>query len=137
MNKPDLKGLTKDQLDYVNYLQDWIYQFEASNIKKLIMSIDEVSGIISDDVKLIAKSKDDDELDNQLQMLGSKKNKIYERFLSLIGQVKHFKSVGDMLNEMKPSVVEHVNNSVDDTQDNVKPIRRNISDLAKSKNNAG
>ncbi len=133
MNKPDLKGLTKEQLDYVNYLQDWIERFDASNIKKLIVSIDEVSGIIADDIRIIANSKeDDDEIDSKLQMLGSKKNKIYERFLSLIGQIKHFKGIGDMISEMKPTISETKDNSPEDVFDNIKPMRRNISDLAKS-----
>lgn len=88
--------------DYIISLEDWIEGFNASNIKKLIDACDNMAGIIADDIVLLSTNQDDETIDSKLQMLGSKKNKIYERYLALIGQIKHFKAVHDILEEIKP-----------------------------------
>lgn len=104
MKKPDLKTLNKEQLEYVKQLEDWISNFKLSNLYKLVTECDNAMGVIADDIKTIANKGDDDEIENQLQMLGSSKNKVYDKFLSLIGQIKHFKSLSDMIEEMKPKI---------------------------------
>lgn len=133
-----LRSNNKEIDTYIQELEDWIEGFEASNIKKLIDSCDNMAGIIADDIRLIATNQDDETIDAKLQMLGSKKNKIYERFLSLIGQIKHFKTISDILNEIKPkrqptkeSLSQEPESSDKAIEDEVKP--RNISDLAKRK----
>ena len=75
-----------------------------TNLHKLVTECDNAMGVIADDIKLIAEKGNDDEIDNKLLMLGSSKNKIYDKFLSLIGQIKHFKTLSDMIEEMKPKL---------------------------------
>lgn len=90
---------------YVQSLEDWIRDFKASNIYRLVSSCDRVAGIIADDIdKLSEKDADYDDLEDDLSILGSKKSKIYERLLSLIGQMKNFKAIDDMVKEMKPKL---------------------------------
>lgn len=123
---------------YIESLETWIQDFEASNIKKLISACDDVAGIIADDVTKLGTSGDAEEIDNELLMLGSKKNKIYERFLSLVSQIKHFKTISDLLEDMKPKVQESKESSTPVSSDAKKeelepktPLR--ISDMAKIK----
>lgn len=79
-------------MEYIQSLEK-IVNCDGSNIKRLLAAVDEVAGIIADDVREIAKHGTDDEIDNRLQLLGSKKNKIYERYLALLQNIKHFKAL--------------------------------------------
>ena len=90
--KSYIRSGKKEVDDYIVELE----KFNGDNIQRLVQACNDVAGVIADDVVRIASSTlADDELDNQLLMLGSKKNKIYERFLSLIGNMKNFKALSD------------------------------------------
>jgi len=112
---------------YIESLEAYVEKDKASHIKRLINACNEVAGTIADDVMILKDNGNDEEIDNKLQMLGSKKNKIYERFLSLIGQMKNFKTLSDLADDMndkedknKPAVVSES-----------KPVKRktNIQDF--------
>lgn len=130
MKKPTLTGLTKEQTDYVNYLESWIENFKLSNISKLITACDTVSGIIADDVIMLSKNQNYEEIDNKLQMLGSKKNKIYEQYLSLVKELKHFKTIDDLLADIKP---KFESGNIKEIKEEVKARKSNIQDFVLKK----
>lgn len=121
--------------EYISYLENHILEFDASNIKKLIMACDEVVGIVADDIILLKENSDDDEIDNKLQMMGSKKNKIYQRYREVVSDLKHFKTLSDMVAELKPKVSIKESKSTTEPKtteiQEVKPkVKRNIQDFA-------
>lgn len=129
-----IRSKNKEVDAYIEELESWIENFEASNIKKLIVAVDSVAGIIADDIIMLKDKGDDDEIDNKLQMLGSKKNKIYQRYRDVISDIKHFKLTSDILNELKPNTSSKEEKS--NTGDVIESTERkplNISDLAFSK----
>lgn len=132
--KKTIRSKNKEVDAYIEELESWIENFEASNIKKLIVAVDSVAGIIADDIILLKEKGDDDEIDNKLQMLGSKKNKIYQRYRDVISDIKHFKLTSDILNELKPNTsskeIKAVTGDVIEATGK-KPL--NISDLAFSR----
>lgn len=132
--KKTIRSKNKEVDAYIEELESWIENFEASNIKKLIVAVDSVAGIIADDIIMLKEKGDDDEIDNKLQMLGSKKNKIYQRYRDVISDIKHFKLTSDILNELKPNTsskeIKSVTGDVIETTGK-KPL--NISDLAFSR----
>lgn len=122
--------------NYIEQLENHILDFDVSSIKRLIVACNEVAGIIADDIILLKENTSDDEIDNKLQMMGSKKNKIYQRYREIVGDLKHFKTLHDMNEDLKPKVaVNSIETPVQDLntpiKDEIKP--RNISDLAKKK----
>lgn len=89
--------------EYICALEDFLTTLENKNIYRLVKAVDENAGIIADDVILLGKESDDDVLESQLKMLGSRKNKRYETFLATIKQLKDFGIANSMLNELKPT----------------------------------
>lgn len=98
---------TDDKVNgYIVSLESYFESLEASNIMRLIKECDEASGVIADDVRLLRTENDDEKLDSELKMLGSKKNKRFEAFLALVKTVKDLKGISDMMNDMKPKIEE-------------------------------
>lgn len=118
---------------YISELEKYVMAFEHNNIGKLIIAVNDVAGVIADDVIMLKKNGDDEEIDNRLQMLGSKKNKIYQRYRELISDIKHFKTISDIINDLKPKSTQEDKKGavIEDKSGIEKPvIKRNISDLA-------
>jgi len=130
-----IRSKTKEVDDYICALEDWIENFEASNIKKLIMACNEVAGTVADDIILLKDNGNDEEIDNKLQMMGSKKSKIYAKYLDVVASIKHFKTLQDYVNELKPKTSTKEDKSSEEPTielgEVIKP--RNISDLALAK----
>lgn len=97
-----IRSNQKEVDEYIGALEDYIVNFDASNIKRLIVACDEVAGVIADDIMLLKDNGDDEEIDNRFQMMGSKKNKIYQRYREIVGDLKNFKNLFDMVNDLKP-----------------------------------
>lgn len=101
------------------------------------MACDQVAGTLADDILLLPKLGDDED-DVKLQMLGSRKNKHFMAFKNVISDIKHFKTISDLLDEMKPKLhVPEVKDVVKEDKE-VKieekiPVRKNISDIALGK----
>jgi len=106
---------------------------EFSNIKKLFEACDEIAGVIADDVILLKEHGNDDEIDNRLQMLGSKKNKIYERYLQLVSNLKHFKAIEDLYSQDKGKTSSKDNKEPDEAI-NTPKAKKNIQDFVINKN---
>ena len=113
---------------YIISLENYFESLEASNIMKLIKECDEASGVIADDVRLLRTENDDDKLDSELKMLGSKKNKRFEAFLSLVKTVKDLKGISDMMSEMKPKI-EEKEVKTESSADALKKKKSNIQDF--------
>lgn len=108
----------KPEVDsYIEQLENHILEFDVSSIKKLIVACNEVAGIIADDIILLKENTDDDEIDNKLQMMGSKKSKIYQRYREIVGDLKHFKTLHDMNEDLKPKVATIGGNKMSSKQD--------------------
>lgn len=116
--------------EYIMLLESRI-ENPTSNIQKLIYACNDVAGIIADDVILLKENGNDDEIDNRLQMLGSKKNKIYDRFINLVGQIKHFKTISDLSDEMSNPTTKNKKEAATEVETEVKPVKRkaNIQDF--------
>lgn len=102
------------------------------------MACDEVAGILADDILLLPKLGDDED-EIKLQMLGSKKNKHFMAFKNVIADIKHFKSISDLLDDMKPKLYVEPTKEAEKEDKEVKteekiPVRKNISDIALGKN---
>lgn len=125
MKKPIFTNLTKEQSDYINYLE----KFNTSNIGKLIKSIDDTAGIIADDIAIMSKSNDED-IDSKLKMLGSGKTLIFNKYMSLVASLKNFKNIM----ELKPDI----QSEEDKTEEIIKTASRNmfeeISEKVKKRN---
>lgn len=88
---------------YIEDLEDFVTDLKASNILKLAKACDDTAGIIADDIRKLGSDKySDDEIDGELQILGSKRNKRYETFLATLKQIKDFASVSAVINDLKP-----------------------------------
>lgn len=118
----------KEVDDYISLLEDYLLSLDANNVYKMLKAIDENAGFIADDVVLLATEADDEKLESSLKLLGSKKNKRFDAFLSLVKASKDFGNVSSMLKEFRlPEVLNEAE----------KPIRvegterkiRNIQDL--------
>lgn len=121
-NKPEVDS-------YIEQLENHILEFDVSSIKKLIVACNEVAGIIADDIILLKENANDDEIDNKLQMMGSKKSKIYQRYREIVGDLKHFKTLHDMNEDLKPKVAVTVDKSTQKIIESSPPKRRNIQDF--------
>lgn len=87
--------------DYITLLEDYLLSFDTSNIKKLIVAADLISGQIANDLQLIALGKKD----MKLNILSAQSDdKTFDRCLKIIEKINAFKSVSDIAIEMKPTV---------------------------------
>lgn len=121
-NKPEVDS-------YIEQLENHILEFDVSSIKKLIVACNEVAGIIADDIILLKENANDDEIDNKLQMMGSKKSKIYQRYREIVGDLKHFKTLHDMNEDLKPKVAVIADKSTQKIIESSPPKRRNVQDF--------
>lgn len=129
--KPNLRSGNKEVDEYLSELENSWIEFDASNIKKLIMACDATAGILADDVILLPNLGDDQD-EGRLQMLGSKKNKLFLAFKNVIADIKHFKTISDMLEELKPKIYVQEVKVSDKGGVKVKkeePKRKNIQDF--------
>lgn len=122
-NQPDIDS-------YIEQLENHILEFDVSSIKRLIVACNEVAGIIADDIILLKENTNDEEIDNKLQMMGSKKSKIYQRYREIVGDLKHFKTLHDINEDLKPKVAVTIDKLTQKTiSDSVPKQRRNIQDF--------
>lgn len=118
----------KEVDEYISSLEDYLTSLEANNVYKMLKSIDENAGVIADDVVLLATEADDEKLEANLRLLGSKKNKRFDAFLALVKASKDFGNVSSMLKEFRlPEVLNEVEKPI--KIEGVEKKIRNIQDL--------
>ena len=106
--KSFIRSGKKEIDEYIEELET----FNCSNIQRLVQACDDLAGVIADDiVKISTSDKSDEDLDGELTMLGSKRSKSYERFLSLVGNLRNFKAITD-INSPQAVKISPVKNKV-------------------------
>lgn len=122
----------KEVNDYIQELEDYILNFDASNIKKLILAVDDVAGKIADDILLLPKLGDEED-DTKLQMLGSKKNKHFMAYKNVIADIKHFKTISDLVEELRPKHQQEAKQELTEAKIEDKKPKKNIQDFVMDK----
>lgn len=108
--------------DYIEALENFIINLKAENTNRLIFKLDELNGVIADDVQMIINGETTEEaqipaLDtadgfitvnvSKLRVLNdSKDSKIFDRVLSLYGKLKDLKETSNVVKSMIPVIEE-------------------------------
>lgn len=107
--------------EYVQLLHEHILSFDTSNIKKVIIALDNVMGDISDDLNLISSGDTwipdvityDSEGKEASKICGYSKLKVlsdesssktFDRVMVLMTKVESFKSVSELADNLKPEI---------------------------------
>ncbi len=100
----DIRSGNPEVDQYIESLEKFIESDKTFNITRLIVSCNEIAGTFADDILLLKDAGTDEEIDDKLNMLGSKKAKTYDKFLTLLGEIKHFKTIVDFNNSINGSL---------------------------------
>lgn len=111
--------------EYIDSLHQHLLSFDTSNIKKLILSLDKIAGVLSEDIEMVISGEDwipepteilDEEgyptvsLDtgrSRLRILSdSKDSKVFERVMTLVQRVKDLDAVAKTAKALLPEVEE-------------------------------
>lgn len=111
---------------YIESLHEYLINFETSNIKKLILSIDRLAGAIADDIDKIVDGESEYEkevlleydedgepvyetkhLSNLKVLSDYKDSKVYDRVIALLGRVPSFQLVAQTARGLIPEVEEY------------------------------
>lgn len=108
--------------DYIESLENYILEKNASKTNELLMELDNLNGVIAEDINLISQGDIYDEVEemkdgeiiiskvSKLKVMNDDKDsKIFDRVLALYGKVKDIKSVQEVVNSMLPEVEENEN----------------------------
>lgn len=123
--KKHLRSKTDDGLnDYIEGLENYFLEMKASNTNRLLFKLDEVNGLLADDIDMIIKGEDwdedpitfDEEVSEEnktvlhtghsrLKILSdSKDSKVFDRLMALYTKLKDLKSVSDYVGNLIPQV---------------------------------
>ena len=114
--------------EYIEQLHDYVLDFDTSNIKKLIRSLDRLAGVIAEDIDKIIDGEDTYEKEvetgergkdgeplyetryiTNLKILSdSKDSKVYDRVMTLFTKVKDLDAVAKTAKGLIPAVEEVV-----------------------------
>ena len=99
----DWDKMSKDDLrNYLFELHSYLLDFSTSSIVEMILALDDVARIITDDLNRIVNNDD-----AGLRILtDDKDSKSYERVMSLVDKVERWRSVANYAKELRPSVVD-------------------------------
>lgn len=90
---------------YLQEMEQFILNLEASNIKRMIVAIDNVAAGVADDLNSLM----DEDSTHELKVLSDdKESKIFDRFMTLVQKVDQFKSVAVHADSLRPGVAEYV-----------------------------
>lgn len=103
--------------DYIESLESYILEQNASNTNELLMELDNLNGVIAEDIRLISTGDIYDEveeiIDGEVEifkksklkvMNDDKDSKIFDRVLALYGRVKDIKAVSEVVISMLPKI---------------------------------
>lgn len=105
--------------DYIEALEGFIVSLKAENTNRLIFKLDELNGVIADDVQMIIDGEtffekeitigEETETVNisKLKVLNDDgKSKIFDRILSLYGKLKDLRETANIVKGMIPEIEE-------------------------------
>lgn len=97
----DWDRLTKKELsDYLYELHSFLKDFSTTSINEMILALDDVARIITDDLNRIANGEE-----GMLRILTDDKDaKSYERVMSLVDKVDKWKNVASYAKDLRPKV---------------------------------
>lgn len=117
-----IRSKDKSVNDYIESLENYILEKNASKTNELLMELDNLNGVIAEDINLISQGDIYDEVEemkdgeiiiskvSKLKVMNDDKDsKIFDRVLALYGKVKDIKSVQEVVNSMLPEVEENEN----------------------------
>lgn len=108
--------------DYIEALENFIINLKAENTNRLIFKLDELNGVIADDVQKIIDGEMFEEVEipsldseegfikvnvSKLKVLNDEKNsKVFERTMMLYGKLKELKETANVVKSMIPAIEE-------------------------------
>lgn len=103
--------------DYITALENFITDLKAENTNRLIFKLDELNGVIADDVQMIidgtayttipaGEDEEDIQLSNLKVLNDNAKSKMFDRVLALYGKIKDLKETANLVKGMIPEVEE-------------------------------
>lgn len=102
--------------DYITALENFITNLKAENTNRLIFKLDELNGVIADDVQriidgtaydTIAMGDEEDIQRSNLKVLNDDaKSKTFDRILALYGKLKDLKETANLVKAMIPEIEE-------------------------------
>lgn len=101
--------------DYIESLERFILERDASNTDKLLLELDNINGIIAKDIEMVSNGdmfteetkiidgEEETVTVSKLKVLNDDKDsKIFDRVLALYGKVKDIKAVSEVVKSMLP-----------------------------------
>lgn len=137
--------------DYIESLENYLLELKANNTLRLIFKLDEMNGLIADDIDKIIRGEDweDDPIDigddeekpiilntgrTTLKILSdSKDSKVFDRVMVLYTKLKDLKSVTEHVANLLPEVEEVEEEKIDVKINKGKNAFEDIMDQVKSK----
>lgn len=97
----DWENLSKGELsEYLYEIHSFLKDFSTSSINEMILALDDVARIITDDLNRIANGEE-----GQLRILTDDKDaKSYERVMSLVDKVDKWKNVASYAKDLRPKI---------------------------------
>lgn len=97
----DWENMSKEELGlYLYELHSFLMDFSTSSINEMILALDDVARILTDDLNRIANNED-----GPIRILTDDKDaKSYERIMSLVDKVDKWKSVATFAKDLRPKV---------------------------------
>jgi len=94
MIKPDLKGLKKDQLDYVGNLESELLSFKNDGAKRLLFQLSGIAGDFANDISLIRDGK------QGIYINDDKDDKMIDKVMKLVDKMDKFKLLAQLTTEV-------------------------------------
>lgn len=93
----------KNVQDYLDSINSYLEKFQADNVIQLILAIDDVSKLITEDIKYLISDEPE-----KLRIL-TDDSKNFDKIQKLVEKIDHWKKVAEISESLKP-IVEEVEN---------------------------
>ena len=100
MNKPDLKGLKKEQLDYVGNLEAELLSFKNDGAKRLLFELSGIAGDFADDISKIRSGSQGTYINDD------KDDKMIDKVMKLVDKMDKFKLLAQLTTEVSEEEVK-------------------------------
>jgi len=90
--------------EYIEFLEDSLLSFDTSNIKRLLISADNIAGRLADDLDNIANGINM----GFFLMSEDKEDKKLDRVLGIITKIESFTKISNAVKDIKPKIKDEV-----------------------------
>jgi hypothetical protein len=87
---------------YLYELHNYLVNFETSSIKQLLISLDELSVKLTDDINHVTNG----ELEKLTILSNDAQDKTFDRVMKLVEKIDSFKKVSDMAEALRPDIAK-------------------------------